>query len=305
MPDWPIVAARWGIFAVIGALFGLQLFGLYALDESGREHCIPWRRSALMLAPTGLALSVIGLFLSAAAMLGVGPREVDCATLIMLLEDTSVGWAWIVRMIGLVGILVLALPRRRWTASYLAGPVLLGAIAVASLAWSGHGAAGEGILGTAQLVGDIVHLLTAAAWVGALAAFVLMLPRSAGLVGLTAAHRALAGFAKAGTVIVGLLILTGGLNTYILVGPEKLTSLGSSDYGRLLAIKLALFLLMLVLAASNRFRLTPSLQMAADGTAAKSAVMHLRVSLWLEFSASLAILAAVAWLGTLSPPASM
>src|SRR3546814_1623346 len=61
---------------------------------------------------------------------------------------------------------------------------------------------------------------------------------------------------------------------------------------------------MLVLAASNRFRLTPALEavLAADQT--RSATARLRRSLWLEAGAGIAILALVAWFGTLEPPRS-
>src|SRR3546814_7877736 len=71
------------------------------------------------------------------------------------------------------------------------------------------------------------------------------------------AHRALAGFATAGTVIVGLVIVTGIVHSYALIGPQNISGLFQSAYGQLLLIKLVLFGLMLALAASNRFRLTP------------------------------------------------
>src|SRR3546814_15811165 len=57
---------------------------------------------------------------------------------------------------------------------------VLGTISVAaggglsSLAWSGHGAATEGGAGMVHLGADILHLLAAGAWVGALAALLLM-----------------------------------------------------------------------------------------------------------------------------------
>src|SRR3546814_13154080 len=73
------------------------------------------------------------------------------------------------------------------------------------------------------------------------------------------AHRALAGFATAGTVIVGLVIVTGIVNSYALIGPQNMSGLFQSAYGQLLLIKLVLFGLMLALAASNRFSLTPAL----------------------------------------------
>src|SRR3546814_11704396 len=70
--------------------------------------------------------------------------------------------------------------------------------------------------------------------------------------------RALAGFAGAGTLLVALIVLSGLVNGLILVGFDNVGELGTSLYGQLLVIKLVLFGGMLVLAASNRFRLTRS-----------------------------------------------
>src|SRR3546814_17962904 len=103
------------------------------------------------------------------------------------------------------------------------------------------------------------------AWIGALAAFILMLSRRSPVFDqFDTAHRALAGFATAGTVIVGLVIVTGIVNSYALIGPQHMSGLFQSAYGQLLLIKLVLFGLMLALAASNRFRLTPALAQGID-----------------------------------------
>lgn len=301
MPDWPLVAVRWGLYLVLGALFGLSAFAIYGLSRAARDTPLPLRLPVIALAVLGIALSVAAILLMVAAMSGVGVMAVDRATLTMILTQTSIGWAWIARVIALFGILLLALPARNWTRFHSWCSTVLAAIAVASLAWTGHGAAGEGALGFAQLIGDIVHLLAASAWVGALVAFLMLMSTARDPEALAVADAALTGFACAGTIIVGLLIGTGLLNLYILVGPERMPALGASDYGRLLLAKLALFGLMLVLAAGHRWRLAPAL-----GSDANHVVLsRLRTSLWLEFPAALAILAAVAWLGTLAPPASL
>src|SRR3546814_10400312 len=118
------------------------------------------------------------------------------------------------------------------------------------------------------------------------------------------AHRALAGFATAGTVIVGLVIVTGIVNSYALIGPQNMSGLFQSAYGQLLLIKLVLFGLMPALAASNRFSLTPALATGIEDGNIEGAVLRLRRSLWLEGGAEVRIRALVAWLGTLLPPAS-
>src|SRR3546814_15261958 len=83
-----------------------------------------------------------------------------------------------------------------------------------------------------------------------------------------------------------------------------MSGLFQSAYGQLLLIKLVLFGLMLALAASNRFSLTPALATGIEDGNIEGAVLRLRRSLWLEGGAAVLILALVAWLGTLLPPAS-
>jgi putative copper resistance protein D len=180
---------------------------------------------------------------------------------------------------------------------------LLGAVALGSLAWSGHGVMDDGRTGTVHLVADIVHLLAAGVWVGALASLLWMLA-TAHDDSTAAAHHALAGFASVGTASVALVVASGLINSWLLVGPKDLLSLGTSLYGQLLLMKLALFAGMVSLAAVNRFRLTPALGDARTSDDARYALRRLRLSLTLETFAAFAILGLVAWLGTLEPPIS-
>ena len=175
------------------------------------------------------------------------------------------------------------------------------------LAWTGHGAAGEGTAGTGQLIADIIHLLGAGAWFGALIALSIMLFRSVASVTeeyLHLNHRLLKEFSVAGTVIVALVFGTGVVNSWMLVGPQNVLNLFDTLYGRLLAAKIALFGLMLALAAANRFTLTPALEHALQGGGVPSALAKLRKSLIIELSLAVIVIALVAWLGTLQPPAA-
>src|SRR3546814_21022557 len=88
-----------------------------------------------------------------------------------------------------------------------------------------------------------MHLLAASAWIGALAAFVLIFVqrKDDDRGDLPLAHRALAGFAGAGTLLVALIVLSGLVNGLILVGFGNVGELGTSLYCQLLVIKLVLF----------------------------------------------------------------
>lgn len=307
MADWSVIAVRWILFIDLGLLFGLPLFAAYALRDAERAMLLPLRGLTIGLAVTGLAVSIYGWMLMAANMTGVSITAVDPAIVEVLLRETSLGWAFLARTGALLAILAIALFMRSAGSALLVAMILLGGIALASLAWSGHAAAGEGASGWLHLASDIIHLLAASAWIAALVAFLLIMAakKASSSLGLGTAHRALAGFATAGTLIVSLIVASGLINSVSLIGLENIGSIGTTVYGQLLLIKLALFGGMLLLAASNRFRLTPAFKQAlAHGeTSAETAL--LRRSLWLEAGVGIVVLVLVSWLGTLAPPLSV
>src|SRR3546814_18182253 len=102
-------------------------------------------------------------------------------------------------------------------------------------------------------------------WVGALAALCLLIFRPADRMAVDhihLSHRALDGFARFGSIVLGLLILSGVVNSWLLVGPSRFGSLFTSLYGALLTAKFLLFGAMLILAAANRFFLPSALALA-------------------------------------------
>ncbi len=153
-----------------------------------------------------------------------------------------------------------------------------------------------------HLASDITHLLAAGAWVGALFAFVLLAMHRAATTNKSVEilSRLSNGFAQVGTVIVATLVVTGIVNYLLIVG-ASVKPIFTTLYGGLLALKIALFIGMLGLAAANRFQLSPRLEMAlSSGDHAQAAVL-LRRSLVIEACMVVLVIACVAWLGVLSP----
>lgn len=291
-------------------LFGVPLFGLYALRgaERVRSAVLPIRALSIGLSAVALALSVLSFVAMTASMAGVGIAEVDTATLRSMLFETSMGTAWQARIAALLVVILIAVLTGGGKRGWWLGLVALAAgWALATLAWNGHGAASEGRDGMVHLVADIVHLIVAGVWVGALAALIALVMKRgvATEEHLRLTHRTLHGFSAVGTVVVALIVVSGLVNSWILVGPDRLVSSLGTLYGQLLALKLVLFTAMLGLAAVNRFRLTPAFERAIATGDAKAALVGLRTSLAIEAGAATAILALVAWLGTLQPPAAM
>jgi len=309
MSDMVTIAARLGLYLDLMLLFGLPMFGLYTLrgGERASGSVLRFRSVLATTALAGVGLSMLGMMVRAASISGLPINQVDRATVNLLISSTTFGAIWQVRLAALLLVLYFSVVGWRRPAFALWSLSVTAAFALATLAWTGHGATDEGLQGWVQLGADITHLWAAGIWVGALFALCLLIFRPAARMAIDhihLCHRALDGFSKVGSAIVGTLILSGVINSWILIGPSRLGSLYNSVYGLLLVAKLILFGVMLILAAANRFFLTPSLAAIIETGNTSSAIKALRRSLAIETGCALAILALVAWLGLLAPPAS-
>lgn len=277
MDSASLVAARLLVYAALLLAAGVPLYLIAAREQGGR-------RLTAAAALTGIAASAWWTLESIAAMAGMPVRELDAEMVRAVLDATPLGTVMAIRTAALLAVLVAVLRRRTGFAA------LAASLALATMAWTGHAGAGEGNLGAFHRVSDVVHLLAASAWVGALTLFL-----TAAVTGQDRETllRRLSGFAATGSVIVLLLVSTGIANTLVIAGwPIDL----GSDWAWLLGAKLALFAAMLGLAALNRWVLTPRL--ARDPGGNRTA---LTLSLSLETGAAFLVLAIVSWLGTLSP----
>lgn len=304
MLEVAVVVLRWLQYAAAVVLLGAPLFLLLSFKGADRPDR-GWMRPMLAGASVVVAIgSLAALIAQTAVMAGSLSEAVKPASLSFVVTGTALGAALAVRaltaVLGLAATAVLKPGRTLWVCTTLAGLVV-----TASFAWTGHGAATEGPGGPLHLAADIVHALAAALWLGALAALTVLLTRRVGSDDL-AIHRALVGFAGLGTLAVVLLALTGAVNGWFLVGPARIANLGAEPYGRLLIAKLILFALMLLLAAWNRFRLTPALgAVLANGEGTDQAFRRLRRSVVAEMLAGAALLAVVAVMGVLAPPSAL
>ena len=101
-----------------------------------------------------------------------------------------------------------------------------------------------------------------------------------------------------GTLVVASLTLSG------MVNPGFFSSSLASAYGQLLLAKLVVFVMMLGLAGANRYWLTPRLSATLKtGGHLRTAIWALRASILMETTLGVLVLAMVAWLGVLPPPA--
>ena len=294
--DLTLVASRLVQFAAAAGLGGGALFCLYG----GPPQRPAWK--AFVLSASLGAVATLAWLMAQAGQLGdtaadaFAPGKVlDVAT------GTGFGRVALVRgVLFAVGALTAAAlsGRARRVAS-----ALIGLAASASFAWTGHGNIDEGWAGLVHLAADVAHLLAATVWIGALFALsglLVGLARRAAPTDAGAAAAALNSFSRIGVAVVAVIVASGLVNGWFLVGPGGLASLLTTIYGQLLVAKLLLFLLMLALAAANRYRHTPSLEAGPAGEA--DALRSATRSVAVETGAAVAVLTLVAWLGTLAPP---
>jgi len=303
MTDILMIGIRFLLFTDLMLVMGLAMFLLYALRSTEREDVRivsglvvlqPW------LCGVGLLVSLGGMLALTASMQGVAVGEIDPNMLVSMAVETDTGKAWIVRMLALVVATAAAMQLGRHPRPAALILSLASASALASLVWSGHAAASEGPAGTIHRIADALHLIAAGIWIGAIAAFLILL-RPASDDGrqarLDLAARSLEQFARVGTACVLVIAATGLINFEMIVGIAQTGQMPGSSYGYLLIAKLIAFSAMLLLAACNRWRLAPAF---AGATSEKTAGV-IRRSLVLEASAAAAVLALVATLGMLEP----
>jgi putative copper resistance protein D len=213
--------------------------------------------------------------------------------------ETRFGFDWQVRLVCAVLLGGCALIWQRGY-SILSGPpvAMLAAVFVGALAWAGHGGATPGYAGIVHVSADVMHLIAAAAWLGGLVPLILSLSslRHPDVQGRAMIASAICRrFSNLGIFAVVALLVSGPINAWFLVGDSQ--GLTGTSYGRLLSLKLLLFLVMVCLAAANRQYLMPRLASGEPGDAA----LRIARNAALEFFLGLAVVVVVAALGVTVP----
>ena len=274
-----LIAARFVHIAALAMAFGAALFPFYVYGDP-RSWPDGTRLGKLHIAAAIVALlsAFAWLYFTAVAI----TDDTSFGAVWMVLRLTAFGTLWLGRLVLAVFVVTLALlPLRRWAAWT---ELVFLAMLLASLAQTGHALTG----GEIHIVADALHLLAAGAWIGGL------LPLGFALAEQEDATSTLHRFSAMGLTAVAVLIASGLVNGLFLVGTPW--ALVTTTYGHILLIKLALFVLMLALAARNRFVLMP--RMSNGDNTAHSMLLRAVVA---EQSLGLLVLMLVAVLGTLEP----
>ena len=268
------------------ATCGTALFLVYGYHPSDPSA---WRRWIGRAALIGV-LGTLAWLMAQAGALGEPSDALATGKVWEVAAGTGFGRAALVRLL-LFLLAALFASRGAWN-----GTALLGILASASFAFTGHAAGGEGVFGLIGVVADMVHAIAAAIWLGALPALLMLLWRPAVSTSIAAARAGLEAFSRIGVLVVVTLGLTGLMNIWLLLKAYTFAEISSALYGRVLVVKMVMFAAMLLLACLNRFWWTPRLTLSPDPPTAA-----LRGSLLCETILGLGVLCAVSILGTLSP----
>lgn len=297
--DEAFVACRLVHFASVMVAFGGSAFRLYAVGGGDHDLLVlldsRLRRVLLVAATPALLSALLLLPLTGSRMAGSASAALDWKTISTVLLDTSFGRVWRWRIL-VAALFVLVCAIRSVQPSYR---VALSAVLLVSLGWVGHAAAEQGGAGLGHEINQSVHLLAAGIWLGGLVplAWVVVRARhSADQRWFVLLWNALPQFSHMGYAAVVLVALTGIINTILLVG--SIDGLTGTPYGRVLLIKIALFLLLVAIAVANRLILVPWIGREQKPSAGTAALLWMVA---IEQILGLAIIAVASLLGTLPP----
>ena len=239
-------------------------------------------------------LSALALLVcQASAMAGPSTASINPGIVTAVLFETRFGrvWCWHLLLAITLVLACFGQPRHRQPVILVISLLLL-----ASLGWIGHAAMDEGPARVAHEFNQTVHLLAAGLWLGGLLPLTWLLRRASvrqDTAGIALTRDAIRHFSQMGYVAVAVIALTGAINSLLLVG--SLGAIFGTPYGRLLALKILLFLVMVIVALINRFRLAP--RISHDAVALS--VFYRTIGV--EQGLGLCILALVSVLGTWPP----
>lgn len=255
------------------------------------------------------ALGWLGLLSARIAGKPFGEVIADGTIWVVLLE-THFGFAWATRILLGVALSAFLLPRRKGSTGTANWQSVLAALLAGGylglLAFAGHGEEGLGSQRNLHLAADFLHLIAAGLWLGGLVPLAVLLTclrRLREEPWVAAAYGVASRFSALGILAVGVLLISGTINASFLVG--GIYNLTDTLYGRLLLLKVALFVAMVCLATINRQYLLPRLYGQAGIEQSVLTIQRLARSALVEICLGLGIIMIVGVLGIMPPAIDM
>lgn len=253
-----------------------------------------WR----MVARPFLLIAAIAVFTLLAALpvttanIGNGWSDaLDAGMIRDVVFESTVGVAWQAQALASIVMVCTLLLPEGWRRH---GLTLASGLGLASLSLTGHASMLEGWMQQAHRANDVLHVLAGGGWLGALVPLLPILKLLGRPECRAEAGVALRRFSNAGHVAVALVILSGIVNTLLIL--KHLPTDWSSPYQMLLAVKIALVAVMAVLAIINRYVFVPWIGRNHD-----RALLALRLGSIAEIIIGIVVIGLVAIFGMLEP----
>jgi copper transport protein len=285
------VLARWLALVATLGLAGRASFEMFAPRNMAAPGSASRWRPAVFVLLLVLVVAELGRAAAQASAVAELPlrQALDASTLRATLSEGRFAALWWARL-ALGGVLAALIARRRTSSAAVVALLLLVATAAA-----GHAVSGA-LPRVVTLTADVVHLAAAALWLGGLAYVGVGVARGDARPAPSAAM--VTRLSTVALVSVLALTVTGAINALAQVG--RFAALPNTAYGQGLAVKLALLVPWLGLAAVNRFALRPRVVRGGDPRARARLSTLVRAELGL----AVATLLVVGVLGSLPPPAT-
>jgi len=288
--DEALVVCRLLQFASAMLLFGVSVFQASVAPAGVARALNRASQQTSKVAALVVLATAIGWLLLAAGEMGEGWADAWNPSVVgSVILGTDFGRVWLWRLGVVVLLAVLTFTRDdSWVVV-----AILAAIALGTLGLVGHAVMRSGAFGWLTRLSFVAHVLAAGFWLGSLAPLIASLRLEAGQTGLAIKLIALKRFSSLGEVAVVIVLATGVVNTWLVLGALPLNA--SSSYQALLLAKIALVAVMLALALVNRHVLMPRLHDSPDS------LHKLRWSAAVEIIAGLAAVGLVSAIGILPP----
>jgi len=283
-----LVVARGLFVACALSGFGAALFALtmpIARDVNSRLHASIERQVGKIMSLSLAGALVVGdawLLLETHAVAGTTDFVQTVTAIPTVLFDTRFGQILVLQALAIACALAAVWRGRDILAASLAG--------TAVMLEAGHSHA-FAMAHIPLLLSQMLHLTAAGAWLGGLLPLLVVVREAP----LNAAHIAAQRFSTLGTISVSVLAVTALFQGTLLSGGLK--GLTGTAYGAVLLLKAVLFAVLIVSAAVNRFRLTPTLA----GPEANKAWRALALSIGIETVVGLCVVFAASLLSSLEP----
>ncbi|MGM3193279.1 copper homeostasis membrane protein CopD [Dickeya dadantii subsp. dieffenbachiae] len=288
--EWLYTLSRLGHFSSLMLLVGSTCYSTLLSPRMYRVRLASQLHGLMAISCVAALLTAVAILAAQTGLMSGDWRNIGDADIWRAVLGTRFGNMWLWQPV----LALMACAVFFWRGRYRqAGVLMLGIVQLCGMGWVGHAAMLEGWPGVWHGINQVVHLLSVTFWVGGLPPLLFVLQDARLAQTRTDAILTMMRFSRYGHLAVALAILTGLVNTRLILGWPLA---GTGLYGVLLAVKVLLVAVMALLALFNRYWVVPRFQ-RANGVAYG---YFLRLTA-VELALAVLIIALVSFFATLSP----